>query len=175
MKTTALAHPAHVEEGETPAEGGAVLITGGAGFIGCHLAARLLRTGCRVLILDDLSSVGAARNLSWLRDLGGQFEACIGDIRDATTVRAAVAKSSLVYHLAARDANSALVDPLLAFGVNTYGTLVLLEAIRTAATPPGLVFLSTTDVYGTLRDVDLEPYGMRCRPRDARLRTGGVG
>lgn len=157
-----------------PDNGAAVLITGGAGFIGCHLAARLLRTGCRVLILDDLSSIGAARNLDWLRQVGGPLEICIGDVRDPAVVKAAVAKSTLVYHLAARDADSARLDPPQAFAVNAFGTLTLLEAMRAAPTPPGLVFMSTTDVYGRLQNVDLEPFGLRCRPHDARLRTAGV-
>ena len=47
-----------------------VLITGGAGFVGSNLAARLLSQGIPVTILDDLSRPGVEHNLAWLRDQG---------------------------------------------------------------------------------------------------------
>ncbi len=47
------------------------LITGGAGFVGCNLAERLLRSGDEVVILDDLSRPGVERNLAHLQEVGG--------------------------------------------------------------------------------------------------------
>jgi CDP-paratose 2-epimerase len=58
------------------------VITGGAGFIGCHAAARFLRAGHAVVVLDNLSRPGASENLAWLRTKGlTQFVRA--DVRDA--------------------------------------------------------------------------------------------
>src|SRR4051812_46515904 len=80
-----------------------VLITGGAGFIGCNLAHRLLSTGNRVLVLDNLSRAGVERNLSWLRETHGDaLETEIADIRDVEAVRRAVRWARQVFHFAAQ-------------------------------------------------------------------------
>src|ERR1700761_2902306 len=72
----------------------AILITGGAGFIGSNLADRLLRDGHRVLLFDNLSRAGVLRNLEWLlqahpRDLN----VMVADVRDTEAIRRAVARS----------------------------------------------------------------------------------
>ena len=74
------------------------LITGGAGFIGCNLAHRLLSDGERVILLDNLSRPNVERNVAWLRHtFGARSEFQLGDIRDEHTIRKAVeaVKSSL--------------------------------------------------------------------------------
>ena len=82
---------------------GPVLITGGAGFIGCILAAHLARAGHRVRILDDLSRAGVDRNLVWLqRTFGDRIEPRIADVRDARVVRDAMTGAAAVLHFAAQ-------------------------------------------------------------------------
>ena len=111
---------------------GFVLITGGAGFIGTNLADQLCRKQEPVLILDNLSRSGSARNLEWLRKKYGQLVSFVcGDIRDPLIVREAVNAASCVYHFAAQVAvTDSLIDPVLDFDVNLRGTLNLLEALR---------------------------------------------
>jgi len=153
-----------------------VLITGGAGFIGCNLAHRLASNGKRVLILDNLSRAGVEQNLAWLQATHGDaVEAVVGDMRDRAIVDAAVARAERVFHLAAQVAvTTSLVDPVHDFMVNAAGTLNLLEAARACAKPPPLVFTSTNKVYGKLPGVTFAVSGERYVPRDALLAGRGV-
>jgi dTDP-L-rhamnose 4-epimerase len=157
----------------------AVLITGGAGFVGANLAHRLLRDGRRVVVLDNFSRRGVERNVAWLRrEHGGALEVVTADVRDADAVRAAVDRVSEVFHLAAQVAvTTSLDDPRLDFDVNARGTLNVLEALRAAkdaGREPALLFTSTNKVYGALDDVPLEQRGRRYEPADAGLRERGV-
>jgi CDP-paratose 2-epimerase len=161
-----------------PARNGArpVLITGGAGFIGCNLAHRLLSTGSSVILLDNLSRSGVEKNLRWLRKTHGEHvQAEIADVLDAKAVLDAVSKARQVFHFAAQVAvTTSLDDPRRDFAVNASGTLNVLEAIRAQADPPPLVFTSTNKVYGGLVDIPLESRGGRYEPRDPAIRTHGV-
>jgi CDP-paratose 2-epimerase len=161
-----------------PARNGArpVLITGGAGFIGCNLAHRLLSSGSSVILLDNLSRSGVERNLRWLRKTHGEHvQAEIADVRDAGAVLDAVSKARQVFHFAAQVAvTTSLDDPRHDFAVNAGGTLNVLEAIRVQADPPPVVFTSTNKVYGGLADIALEQRGGRYEPRNPNVRTHGV-
>jgi CDP-paratose 2-epimerase len=156
--------------------GGAALVTGGAGFIGTNLAARLAASGRKVRIFDNLSRAGVERNLAWLRDtFGDAIEIMLGDVRDPAAVVRAVADVSEIYHFAAQVAvTSSLMDPRFDFSVNAGGTLNILEAIRTIDEPPPLVFTSTNKVYGDLEDVELVPESSRYVPADNDTRLLGV-
>jgi CDP-paratose 2-epimerase len=153
-----------------------VLITGGAGFIGTNLAARLLENGRRVRVFDNLSRAGVPLNLQWLRDTYGErVDVRLGDIRDADAVSDAVAGVCAVYHFAAQVAvTSSLADPRHDFGINAAGTLNLLEALRALDEPPALVFTSTNKVYGDLEDVELVPESSRYVPADSTTRDCGI-
>jgi len=153
-----------------------VLITGGAGFIGCNLAHRLLSEGRNVILFDNLSRSGVARNLAWLRDThGSAVEAIIGDVRDADAVAKAVARAGQVFHFAAQVAvTTSLDDPLDDFSVNARGTLNVLEGIRRAPEPPPLVFTSTNKVYGGLNDVALRSDDRRYGPADGNIAARGI-
>jgi CDP-paratose 2-epimerase len=152
------------------------LITGGAGFIGTNLAARLLDGGRRVRIFDNLSRAGVETNLQWLRDTyGDRVEAIIADVRDRAAIEHAVADAGEIFHFAAQVAvTSSLDEPLFDFAVNAGGTLNLLEAVRALPTPPPIVFTSTNKVYGDLDDVELVPEGDRYVPAASATRLAGI-
>jgi CDP-paratose 2-epimerase len=153
------------------------LITGGAGFIGTNTAARLLRAGGRVRVVDDLSRPGVERNLAWLEaEYGSALEVEIGDIADPAVLDRAVAGVDAVFHFAAQVAvTTSLDDPMRDAEVNVGGTLRLLEALRSRPRPPALVFTSTNKVYGSLHDLDLREGRERYAPADAALAARGVG
>ena len=153
-----------------------VLITGGAGFIGANVADRLAAAGERVVVYDNLSRDGVARNLAWLRERhGDRIEVEIADVRDGARLGRAVARVGHVFHFAAQVAvTTSLVDPLDDFDVNGRGTLNVLSAIRQASDPPSLLFTSTNKVYGALADVPLEAHGGRYVPFNPTLREDGV-
>jgi CDP-paratose 2-epimerase len=151
-----------------------VLITGGAGFIGTNLADRVMREGRPVLIYDDLSRVGAERNLEWLQARHGNLlQVKIADVRNFALVQRAVRSAEEVFHFAAQVAvTTSLVDPRQDYEVNIGGTLNVLEAIRGLDNPPPLVFTSTNKVYGALPDLELRKNCTRYQPSDVARRAG---
>src|SRR4051794_39529957 len=130
------------------------IVTGGAGFIGCHAAARFLAGGDRVVVVDNLSRRGAEDNLAWLREQGvADFvRADIRDARAMSLILAEHADADAVLHLAGQVAvTTSVVDPRTDFEINALGTFNVLEAVRTAAGGrPGVLYSSTNKVYGNL-------------------------
>jgi len=121
-----------------------VLITGGAGFIGSHLAERLVALGAKVRLLDDFTT-GRRQNLS---ALAHQVELLQGSLTDMATVRKAVAGVDIVFHQGALPSVARSVeDPLTTHQVNATGTLLLLLAAREAKVKR-VVFASSSSVYG---------------------------
>jgi CDP-paratose 2-epimerase len=153
-----------------------VLVTGGAGFVGCNLVARLRAQGRHVVVLDDLGRPGVERNLEWLEGLeGGSLDLVPGDVRSPSAVRRALAGVDQVFHLAGQVAvTTSLEDPVRDFDVNARGALVLLEELRRQRNPAGVVFTSTNKVYGDLVDVALEEHDRRWVPTCPSLRAQGV-
>ncbi|MBL8723319.1 MAG: SDR family NAD(P)-dependent oxidoreductase [Planctomycetes bacterium] len=129
-----------------------VLITGGAGFIGSHLAERLLRAGARVRVLDNLDPFYdpelKRRNLAELAELGGgRFTWIEGDLRDAAACRTAVAGCGAVVHLAAlAGVRPSIQDPVRYMDVNVTGTQMLLQQIDRREVV--FVFGGSSSVYG---------------------------
>lgn len=121
------------------------LITGGAGFIGSHLAERLIDRGDRVLVLDDLST-GQMENIEHLIGNPG-FDYRIGSALDVPLVGELVDRCDLTVHLAAAVGVRLIVErPVHTIETNTRGTEVVLSA---AAKKRKLVFVaSTSEVYG---------------------------
>ena len=137
---------------------GKVLITGGAGFIGCNAASRYLGRGDEVVVIDDLSRRGAASNLEWLREQGDlRFHRT--DIRDGAALErifAAHADATLVLHLAAQVAvTTAVANPREDFEVNATGSFNVLEAARKAQLACPILYSSTNKVYGELEDLPI--------------------
>lgn len=150
-----------------------VLITGGAGFVGSNLAQRVLSTGGRVTVYDNLARAGTERNLAWLRDLGGdRLRFVRGDVRDAERLAALLAavQPNAVFHFAAQVAvTTSVSDPRTDFEVNALGTFNLLEAARRLRRPPAIFFTSTNKVYGGLEDVAVVAQPTRWTFRDRPL------
>lgn len=122
-----------------------VFITGGAGFIGSHLATRLIERGDQVLVLDDLST-GSMSNIEHLVDRPG-FTYRIGSALDAPLVMECVDRCDITIHLAAAVGVRLIVEqPVHTIETNVKATEVVLAA---AAKKQKLVFIaSTSEVYG---------------------------
>jgi CDP-paratose 2-epimerase len=176
-RTAARIPRAPLNDASPPDDAPSVLITGGAGFVGSNLAARLLEEGHRVLILDNLSRRGSEVNLEWLRSrFPDRLTVEVADIRDRHLLRNAVRGVSKVFHLASQVAvTTSLDDPATDFEVNVGGTLNVLEALRELDQPPSLVFSSTNKVYGNLQDTALQETPLRYEPECPDLRRHGVG
>ena len=122
-----------------------VLITGGAGFIGSHLAARFLQDGCSVTVLDDLST-GSLENISSLHQ-HPQFTFHTGTVLRKEAVADLVDASDIVYHLAAAVGVRLIVEhPVDTIRTNVVGTDVVLQAA--ARRKKRVVVASTSEVYG---------------------------
>jgi len=127
-------------------KGKRVLVTGGAGFIGSHLVDRLVDEGCRVVVLDNLSS-GSLENIRG--HLGSRKVRFIeGDVRSSEAVEEAMKDADLVCHSAAVvSVPYSMREPLLTHEVNATGTLNLLIASLNHEVER-FVYLSTCAVYG---------------------------
>ncbi len=120
------------------------LVTGGAGFIGSHIAETLVRRGDEVRVLDDLST-GKKENLA---GVAGRIEFIEGDIRDLETCRRAVKGVGTVFHEAAfASVAGSVADPILNDAINVRGTLNMLVAAREAGVR-SFVLASSSAVYG---------------------------
>lgn len=130
-----------------------ILLTGGAGFIGSHLAERLLREDHCLEIIDDLNDYYSPhlkrRNLEEIRR-AGEFRFHHADIRDAEAMGRLVGefRPQAIIHLAARaGVRPSLEQPLLYEQVNVFGTMALLEAARAWGVNK-FVFASSSSIYG---------------------------
>jgi len=122
-----------------------ILITGGAGFIGSHLAEALLDTRHEVYIIDDLST-GSIDNIAHLKGRPG-FHYTIDSVFNDSLVAELVDRADVVFHLAAAVGVKLIVqEPVHTIETNVHGTEVIL---RHAAKKKKLVFIaSTSEVYG---------------------------
>lgn len=135
-----------------------ILITGGAGFIGCNLAHRLLGRGHHIVIFDNLSRPRTPHNLAWLTayaaDAPGRLSFIQADVRDAAALEQAAADVDAIYHLASQVAVTTSVrDPRTDFEINALGTFNALEAARLSPRRPALLYASTNKVYGGMDDL----------------------
>lgn len=122
-----------------------VLITGGAGFIGSHLADRCLADGWKVTILDDLST-GSFDNIAHLKRRPG-FSYLIDTMFNAPLVAELVDSCDYIYHLAAAVGVKFIVqNPVRTIETNVNGTEIVLRAAAKKRKP--IVVASTSEVYG---------------------------
>ena len=134
----------------------ALLVTGGAGFIGSNFVRHVLdRTDHTVTVLDLLTYAGNRASLAGLP--AERVTLVVGDIRDATTVDPLVAAADAVVHFAAESHNdNSLRDPSPFLTTNIIGTYTLLEAVRRHQTR--YHHISTDEVYGDLELDDPERF-----------------
>lgn len=126
-----------------------IVVTGGAGFIGSHVAEHLREvfSEARVTIFDKLTYAGDMDNISHLVGTN-EVSLVVGDICDADLCRRVVRHADLVVHLAAESfVDNSFEDPLTFTVTNTLGTHTLLEACRLAEVPR-FIHVSTDEVYG---------------------------
>ena len=126
-----------------------ILVTGGAGFIGRHLAHALLRRGYHVRVLDNLiEQVHGSRPAVGTRDADGEIDLVIGDVRDDAVVGRALRGIDMVVHLAAEvgvGQSMYAVDRYVS--VNDHGTAVLFQHLI-AAPVRRVVVASSMSIYG---------------------------
>ena len=162
------------------------LVTGGAGFIGSHLAARLLRDGHQVRILDNLST-GKMANVEAVRTAGDdRLEWIEGDIRDIETCRRACDGVDFVLHQAALGSvPRSIENPGVTTAVNVLGTVNVFQAAREKGVRR-VVSASSSSVYGNtatlpkheeMTPAPLSPYavGKLAGEEFARVFAGTMG
>ncbi len=129
------------------------LITGGAGFIGSHLAERLLKNGDEVIIIDNLNT-GRLDNIQGFAR-HERLEFVRGDIRDSTLVQLLTSRCNVVFHLAAAVGVQLIADdPVHTIMTNIGGTEVVLEAANKFGRR--ILLASSSEVYGKSENV---PFG----------------
>ncbi len=131
-----------------------VVVTGGGGFIGSHLAERLVELGAKVRVLVHYNSLGT---WGWLEDSKHrqELEVVSGDIVDADCVRQLMKGADTVFHLAALIAIPySYRAPSSYVQTNVVGTLNVMQAARDLGTRR-VLHTSTSEVYGTARTVPI--------------------
>jgi UDP-glucose 4-epimerase len=126
------------------------LITGGAGFVGSHLAERLLEGGHEVLVIDNLST-GSIENIAHLKGRA-DFTYAVDSVTNESLLAEMIDRSDVVFHLAAAVGVKLIVEqPVHTIETNVHGTEVVLKH---ANKKKKLVFIaSTSEVYGKSADV----------------------
>jgi CDP-paratose 2-epimerase len=145
-----------------------VLITGGAGFIGCNLANYHLDQGDEVVVFDDLSRKGTQKNLDWLKEGHDSLIFVRADVRDYGAVCDTISSEvDRVYHMAGQVAvTTSVQDPRKDFEVNALGTFNVLEAVRVYAPDAMIFYASTNKVYGAMEEIQVVEKGTRYDYRD---------
>lgn len=148
---------------------GKYLITGGAGFIGSHLAERLLRDGHRVVVLDDLST-GRLENLAAAAESGG-LDFVEGSVSDENLTAKLVDRVDGVFHLAATVGVLKIMErPVETIGNNICGTSNVLAAAARRMTR--VIVTSTSEVYGKTADVPFTEKGNLVLGQSSQVRWG---
>ena len=132
-----------------------ILVTGGAGFIGCNLADQFAPKCSKVVILDNFSRRGSRQNAEWLQQKHKNLEIVEADIvTDQAALDQAVKGCDAIYHFAAQVAvTTSVKQPRKDFNDNALGTFNMLEATRKNADNAGFFFSSTNKVYGGMEQV----------------------
>jgi UDP-glucose 4-epimerase len=121
-------------------------VTGGAGFIGSHIAEGLIQAGHSVRVLDNLST-------GYRENVPGEAELVVGDITDVDAVETALKGAEVVFHEAAHRAVLRSVEyPLETDRTNTHGTLTVLEVARKVGVRR-VVYASSSSLYGGLAEL----------------------
>ncbi len=149
-----MANPARTTPADTYYRDRSVCITGGAGFIGGHLAERLIGLGAKVTIIDDLSTGDLGLTARLVDGNPGRVRFLYASILDEQALREAMVGAIVVFHQAAMGSvPRSIEEPARCVEVNTTGTLRVLEEARRAGARR-VVFASSSSVYGGGGDVE---------------------
>ena len=122
------------------------LITGGAGFIGSHLAEELLRLGEKVTVIDNLST-GSIKNIEHLKK-NPKFSYYIDTIMNEKLMKQLIKRSDIIYHMAAAVGVKYIIDnPLDSIKTNVEGTRIVLE-LASSLGKEKVIVASTSEIYG---------------------------
>ncbi len=149
-----------------------ILITGGAGFIGSHLADRLLEKYHHVKIIDNFSPYYSPQlkhqNINHNKG-NPSFEIIEGDIKDKDAIKTALKDTEIIYHLASQPGIKTSVDnPQKTNDINVNGTLNILNQMRNTGIKK-IIFQSSSSVYGKVKSLPfseneqkkpVSPYGV---------------
>ncbi len=150
-----------------------VLITGGAGFIGSHLAAHHLALGDQVLAADNLST-GSLANIDAFRS-NPAFRFVEADILHWNGLDKAVAWAGRIYHMAAATGmNTVLEDPVAVMAANMTGTERILRTVQRGGCNAQIIIASTSEVYGFNARDSFSEIDYIVLPSAGRLRWAGA-
>ena len=152
-----------------------ILVTGGAGFIGSHVAEKYVQRGHKVVVFDNLSramllhktSIEQTYNWNYLSQYQN-IQRIKGDVRNREEVIKVMENVDVVIHAAAQTAvTTSVVNPSEDFATNVIGVFNVLEAARLSPKRPTVIFCSTNKVYGdNVNTVEIEEDEMRYRFAD---------
>jgi UDP-glucose 4-epimerase len=155
-----------------------ILVTGGAGFIGAHLVARLVTDGHDVVALDNMKRGSKDKLAEFIQQ--GHVEIAVGDIRNFDVLAKVVRGCETVYHLAAQsNVMGAMDDPDYSITTNVLGTFNVLRSAGEAGVRR-VVFTSSREVYGEPKTLPVDeerpllaknPYGASKSAGEAYCRT----
>ena len=132
-------------------DGARTLITGGLGFIGSHLARRLLHLGAVVTLVDSLIPEYGG-NLFNIHDIRNRVTVNISDVRDPHAIEYLVQDKNYVFNLAGQTSHlDSMLDPKTDLDINAGAQLSILEACRKHNRKVKIVFASTRQIYGRPR------------------------
>lgn len=137
-----------------------VVVTGGAGFIGSYVVERLVEEGCRVSVIDDLSS----GNFKLIEHLKDKIEFVKADIRDEAILQKICTGKDTIFHFAADpNVKTSVENPQNSYSINVYGTFLILETMRRLDIP-NIVFASSggtlygqVEIFPTPEDTQFRP------------------
>ncbi len=133
-----------------------ILVTGGAGFIGSHVAERYAREGHEVIVFDNLSraillkksDINHTYNWDYLTRYKN-IQRIKGDVRNRGEIEEVASEADVIVHTASQTAvTTSVVNPVEDFTTNVIGVFNVLEAARRSPKKPTLIFCSTNKVYG---------------------------
>lgn len=158
-----------------------LLVTGGAGFIGSHIAEYYAKNGDDVHVIDNLSRQKLLKkevsNASYNRNYLGQYdniEFINGDIRDASLLNQVTSDVDVIIHTAGQTAvTTSMTDPRTDFEINALGTFNILESARLCNKKPCVIFCSTNKVYGNnVNNIPVSESESRYTFKDRKYRLG---
>ena len=158
-----------------------ILVTGGAGFVGSHVAEYYAKKGEEVAVFDNLSRAellgyetpNAAYNWNYLKRYDN-IKLIKGDIRDVEQIKEVAKYADVIIHAAAQTAvTTSLDNPRTDFEINALGTFNVLEAARLGKNNPCVIYCSTNKVYGNnMNNIPVQEKERRYKFGDGKYRKG---